>query len=111
MGSASLSSLAQRVLTVAATGIPAGGSLLVLQGDVDYAGPGDPSDNTQVIASYSGTELAAAGGQDTLTVNTSNECFAVLHVTDAAGNTVATSNPVWMLQKPPPNGIPAPRQA
>jgi len=44
-------------------------------------------------------------------VNTSNECFAVLHVTDAAGNTVATSNPVWMLQKPPPNGIPAPRQA
>jgi len=111
MGSASMSSLAQRVLTVAATGIPAGGSLLVLQGDVDYAGLGDPSDNTQVIASYSGTELAAAGGQDTLTVNTSNECFAVLHVTDAAGNTVATSNPVWMLQKPPPNGIPAPRQA
>jgi hypothetical protein len=111
MGSASLSSLAQRVLTVAATGIPAGGSLLVLQGDVDYAGQGDPSDNTQVVASYSGAQLAAASGGETLTVDTSSESFAVLRVTDATGNTVATSNPVWMLQNMPPHGIPAPRQA
>ena len=87
------------------------GSLLVLQGDVDYAGLGDPSDNTQVIASYSAAALNAAGGRETLTVNTSSESFAVLHVTDAGGNTIATSNPVWMLQNPPPNGIPAPRQA
>jgi len=111
MGSASLSSLAQRVLTVAATGIPAGGSLLVLQGDVDYAGTGDPSDNTRVIASYSGANLAAGGGKVKLAVDTSRESFAVLHVTDATGNTVAASNPVWMLRNPPPNGIPPPRQA
>jgi hypothetical protein len=111
MGSVSLSSRARRQLTVTATGIPAGGSLLVLRGDVDYAGTGDPSDNTRVIASYSGTDLAAAGGQETLPVDTRSESFAVLHVTDAGGNTVATSNPVWMLQNPPPNGIPAPRRA
>jgi len=111
MGSVSLSSLAQRVLTVAATGIPAGGSLLVLQGGVDYAGTGDPSDNTRVIASYSGASLAAGGGRVKLAVDTSSESFAVLRVTDATGNTVAASNPVWMLRNPPPNGIPAPRQA
>jgi hypothetical protein len=111
MGSVSLSSLAQRQLTVTATGLPAGGSLVVLQGAVDYAGTASLADNTQVIASYSATDLAAAGGQETLAVDTSSESFAVLHVTDAGGNTVATSNPVWMLQNAPPNGIPAPRQA
>src|SRR5262249_53406413 len=68
MGSVSLSSLAQRLLTVAATGIPAGGSLLVLQGDVDYAGTGDPSANTQVIGSFSGTGLPPAGGPGTPTL-------------------------------------------
>ena len=110
MGSASLSSLPQRQLTVAATGIPAEGSLVVLQGEVDYAGTGGLADNTQVIASYSGTELAAGGGVETLAVDTTNESFAVLRVTDASGTTVATSNPVWMLQRMPPNGIPGPRQ-
>ena len=111
MGSASLSSLAQRQLTVTATGIPAGGSLMVLQGAVDYAGAGGLADNTKVIASYSGTALAAAGGTESLAVDTTSESFAVLRVTDATGKTVATSNPVWMLQHAPPNGIPAPRQA
>ena len=110
MGSASLSSLPQRQLAVTATGIPAGGSLLVLQGAVDYAGTAGLADNTQVIASYSGTELAGDGGVATLAVDTSGESFAVLRVTDASGATVATSNPVWMLQNTPPNGIPAPRQ-
>jgi hypothetical protein len=47
---------------------------------------------------------------ETLAVDTS-ESFAVLRVTDASGTTVAASNPVWMLRKMPPNGIPAPRQA
>ncbi|HEY2307975.1 MAG TPA: hypothetical protein VGI05_19055 [Streptosporangiaceae bacterium] len=111
MGSASLSSLPRRQLAVTATGIPAGGSLVVLQGAVDYAGTTGLADNTQVIAGYSGTQLAAAGGVETLAVDTSSESFAVLRVTDASGTTVAASNPVWMLRKLPPNGIPAPRQA
>jgi hypothetical protein len=111
MGSASLSSLSRRQLTVTATGIPAGGSLVVVQGEVDYAGTTGLADNTQVIASYSGTELAASGGVETLAVDTASESFALLRVTDASGTTVAVSNPVWMLQNAPPNGIPAPRQA
>jgi hypothetical protein len=111
MGSASLSSLSQRQLTVTATGMPAGGSLMILQGAVDYAGTSGLADNTQVIASYTDTDLAVNGGTETLAVDTSGDSFAVLRVTDAGGNTVATSNPVWMLQKTPPNGIPAPRQA
>ena len=111
MGSVSLSSLPQRQLTVSATGIPAGGSLLVLQGAVDYAGANGLADNTQVIASYSDSDLAAAGGVETLAADTSSESFATLRVTDANGVTVAASNPVWMLQNTPPGGIPPPRQA
>ncbi len=111
MGSASLSSLPQRQVTVTATGIPAGGSLAVLQGAVDYAGTSGLADNTQVIASYTDTDLAAGGGVETLAVDTTSESFALLRVTDASGTTVAVSNPVWMLQNAPPNGIPVPRQA
>jgi len=32
-------------------------------------------------------------------------------VVSATGAVIATSNPVWLLQNPPPGGVPAPRQA
>jgi hypothetical protein len=111
MGSATVSSLTQRRLTLCATAIPAGGAVRVLRGEVDYAGTADPSDNTQVIASYADTDLARSGGLARLCVDTSSECFALLTVTNATGATVAVSNPVWMLHDTPPDGIPAPRQA
>jgi hypothetical protein len=109
MGSASLSALTTRQLTVIATGIPAGGSIEVLQGTVDYAGTADPAANTQVISAYSDTDLAS--GQVTLPVDTSAESFVRTQVLDASGNTVAVSNPAWLLQNVPPQGIPFPRQA
>jgi hypothetical protein len=110
MGSVSLSSAASRKLTVSASGIPSGGSVAVLQGHVDYAGSGDPTPNTKVIATYSPANLVNGGGQVTLKVDTSKECFARTAVLDHAGNTIALSNPVWMLHKNPPGGIPGPRQ-
>jgi hypothetical protein len=109
MGSASLSTLASRQLTVQATGLPAGGSLQVLQGAVDYAGTADPTPDTKVIAAYTRKQLAS--GQATLAVDTSAESFVRTVVLNASGAIVGASNPVWMLQNTPPNGIPAPRQA
>lgn len=111
MGSASVSSLAQRRLTLCAAGVPAGGAVQVVQGAVDYAGTADAADNSQVIASYSAADLAGSGGFATMSVDTTSESFALLTVTDAAGGTVAVSNPVWLLRSTPPNGIPAARQA
>jgi hypothetical protein len=107
MGSVSLSSLTSRQLAVTATGIPAGGSIQVVQGHVDYAGTSDPAANTQVISTYSDTVMA--GGPVTLPVDTSAESFVRTQVRDAAGKVIALSNPAWLLQNIPPNGIPDPR--
>lgn len=110
MGSVSVSALTSRQLAVTGTGIPAGGTVAVLQGTVDYAGTSQPVPNTAAVASWTGAELAAAGGTVTYAADTTDECFARLAVADATGTVVALSNPVWMLHNQPPNGIPAPRQ-
>jgi hypothetical protein len=109
MGSVSLSALTSRQLTVQATGLPKGGSLQVLQGAVDYAGTADPTPDTEVIATYTPKQLAS--GQATMAVDTSAESFVRTVVLSSSGAIVGASNPVWMLQNTPPNGIPAPRQA
>jgi hypothetical protein len=110
MGSVSLSSVRKRTLTVSASGIPAGGSVAVLQGAVDYAGTANPTPDTTVIATYPQARFVGGGGQVTLPVDTSAESFVRTEVRDAAGKTIGVSNPVWMLKKVPPGGIPAPRR-
>jgi hypothetical protein len=109
MGSVSLSSLTSRQLTVYATGIPANGSVQVLQGTVDYAGTADPQPDTAVIASFTAADLAS--GQTSLAVDTSAESFVRTQVLDASGSVIALSNPAWLLQNVPPDGIPGPRGA
>ena len=44
-------------------------------------------------------------------MDTSADSFLRTQVTDQPGNVIALSNPVWLLQNPPPNGIPPPRAA
>ncbi len=110
MGSASVSQVTSRQLAVTGTQIPAGGSVLVIQGAVDYAGATAPTPDTSVIATYSGTDLASGGGEVSLPVDTSSDSFIRTQVLDARASTVATSNPVWLLRNPPPGGIPVPRQ-
>lgn len=110
MGSVSLSSAVSRELTVSATGIPPGGSVAVLKGEVDYAGQLDPTPNTKVLATFSRSELAAGGGKVTMKVDTSQPCFARTAALDGAGKTIGLSNPVWMLRNKPPGGIPGPRR-
>lgn len=108
MGSVSLSARTSRVLRVTAKGIPAGGRVQVLQGPVDYAGAVVPGMN--VVAAFSDVEMAAAGGQVRVALDTSAESFARTVVLDARGLVQGASNPLWALQNTPPNGIPAPRQ-
>jgi hypothetical protein len=42
-------------------------------------------------------------------VDTSADSFLRTQIISSAGAIIATSNPVWLLRKPPPDGIPAPR--
>jgi TAT (twin-arginine translocation) pathway signal sequence len=109
MGSVTLSSEPFRYLTVMATGVPRNGSLQVLRGEVDYAGAAAPVPNTEVIASYTQSELAS--GQASLPVDNSSQSFVRTQVIDSAGAVVALSNPAWLLRTAPPGGIPGPRAA
>jgi hypothetical protein len=62
-----------------------------------------------MIASYPVAGLS--DGSAALTVDTTEGSFIRTQVTDVNGVIIAASNPAWLLQAPPPDGIPAPRQA
>jgi hypothetical protein len=109
MGSVSVSGVTSRRLVASATGIPAGGSLRVLQGTVDYAGTANPTPNTRVIGSYPASGLV--GGSVTQPVDTSKSSFVRTQVLNSSGAVVGLSNPVWLLRAAPPGGIPVPRAA
>jgi hypothetical protein len=108
MGSVTVAKVASRKLVASATQIPAGGSLQILQGTVDYAGTAALAANTKVIASYPAAQLA--GGSVTRSIDTSASRFVRSRVLDAAGTVIGVSNPVWLLRAAPPGGIP-PRRA
>ena len=105
MGSATVSRSSSRRLAVTATDLPVGGTLEVVQGVVDYAGPSIPTASTRVVAS------TTARGQATinLKIDTSRSSFTRAQVRDSTGALVALSNPVWLLRTTPQEGIPAAR--
>ncbi len=109
MGSVSVSSVTSRRLTAYATDLPANSSLQLIQGEVDYAGRGDLVPKRKVIATYRAADLAS--GAVTLTVDTSKDSFVRSHILDVSGKPVALSNPVWLLRKAPPGGVPPHRAA
>jgi TAT (twin-arginine translocation) pathway signal sequence len=109
MGAVSVSSVSSRQLTATATGLPSGAVLQVLQGAVDYAGQNAPADDVTLIGSYTTSQLVS--GHITRSVSTTQDSFLRTQLVSSTGAIIATSNPVWLLRKPPPNGIPAARAA
>jgi hypothetical protein len=107
MGSVSVSTVNSRQLVATATQIPAGGSLQVLRGTVDHAGTAHLAANARVIASYGAGDVG--GGSVTTSIDTSQPCFARTQVRDAGGRVIGLSNPVWLLRRMPPRGIPKAR--
>ena len=109
MGSASVSKVTSRKLVASATGIPAGGSLQIVQGTVDYAGTAGLKANTTVVGSYSAAALAS--GSVTRSIDTSKARFVRTQVLNSSGAVVGVSNPVWLLRSAPAGGIPPARAA
>ena len=107
MGSASVSALPTRQLTVTATDLPTNSTLQAVQGAVDYAGSAAPAPNSAVIATYGAAELS--GGSITLPVDCCVSSFVRTQVKSSSGVVVALSNPAWLLREIPPDGIPTPR--
>jgi hypothetical protein len=108
MGSVSVSDLATRQLDVVAPGLPAGGTLRIVQGPVDLAGPGVPEPGTTTTSMPTSDVI---DGSVSFQLDTSASTFARVEVADSTGTIVAGSNPVWMLRAEPPTGIPDARRS
>ena len=109
MGGVSVSQLASRQMAITATSLPAGSSVQVVRGPVDYAGASKPAAGTSVVATIPASGFA--GGQASRAVDTSTSCFVRTQVVNSAGTIIGVSNPVWLLRSAPPGGIPPARAA
>lgn len=107
MGSVSVSPLPERSLVITATGMPAGGSLRVVQGFVDYAGPGQPAPNTVTVATL--PAAAFTTGTTTVNIDNSRSSFVRTEVRDGSGKVIALSNPVWLFTSAPGSDVPPSR--
>ena len=103
MGSASVSGLNSRSLTIMATGVPSGGTVRLVRGPADLAGPNAP-DPATTVTSYPASQFA--GGSLTVPVATTSSAYVRVEVLDSTGRLKASSNPVWLLRAAPPGGIP-----
>jgi hypothetical protein len=99
----------QRQLTIVAVGVPAGGSVAVVRGLIDYAGPSYPDPASQVVATVPAADLAT--GSATVAIDTTASCFVRVTAFTSTGVAVAFSNPVGLLREAPPTPIPPERVA
>jgi hypothetical protein len=96
----------QRLLSVLADALPAGSVVQVVGGPVDRSGSVDPG--TQVVS-----ELPAAGfagGPVDVSVDARKSCFYRVQVLASDGTFIGSSNPVWLLDSDPDDGVPPARQ-
>jgi hypothetical protein len=106
MGAVSVSTQKSRNLTIYAGNLPAGATLQLIAGPVDYANQADPG--TVITRTFPAS--AFASGNATVAVDTSSDHFYRVQVCDKAGGIIGIGNPVWLLCQAPPSGIPAPRR-
>ncbi len=106
MGSATVSGDATRELTVSVPGAPSNGTLRMVTGPVDNAGPATPEPGT---ATQTIPMSSVVGGQYSMSVDTTTPRFVRAEVWDSSNRLIAGSNPVWLLRDPPIDGIPPER--
>ncbi len=96
MGGVSISSATSQDLTVIATGLPDGGTVDVLVGTVDRAGAA----HTKPVIRRTTLQPADfdATGSCTIHVDVAQPRFVRVVVVDAAGVSIALSNPTWFLR-------------
>jgi hypothetical protein len=107
MGAVSVSPATSRSLRVDVTQLPEGGAVEVIRGDVDYAGLRAPDPNTTTVKTLGARDLASS---DEVVIDTTDDCFVRLQVTDRAGAIVAFGQPTWVLKEEPPGGVPPARR-
>lgn len=106
MGAVSVSSKTTRQLAMYVANVPAGATVQLIAGPVDYAGKPDPG--TTAIRTY--PAFAFTGGAVTTSVSTSTDRFYRVQVLSSTSEIIGTGNPVWLLRSTPPQGVPGPRR-
>ena len=106
MGGVSVGGAGTRQLAIAATALPAGSSVQVVSGPVDYTGAVDPG--TTVVSTL--TAAAFAHGPVTMPVSASASRFYRAQVVSSAGVLLGSGNPVWLLRESPPVPVPPGRR-
>lgn len=107
MGSVLVTAAARVPVKLAATDLPAGATLEIVESPVDYPGPDDPTPATRSTTVPAGD---LDNGRYEHLVEPGAGSYVRLQVRDAAGGVVGESNPFWILREPPPHGIPEPRR-
>jgi hypothetical protein len=107
MGSASISDQSTRSLTIYATGIPTGGVVRLVAGQVDYKGAVDPG--TVVLDTISAAAFESSAGAVSTSLDISVSTFVRAQVHNSNGAIIGIGNPIWLLREQPPNGIPPSR--
>jgi hypothetical protein len=107
MGAVSVSSRTSRQLAISAANLPAGSTVQLVAGPVDYSGQVDPG--TWIVTTLPASAFAA--GPCTVQVDTSSSRFYRAQIIASDGGLVGTANPVWLLRQAPPAGVPPARAA
>jgi hypothetical protein len=105
MGGISVSTKTSRSIRVWANALPAGSTVQLVAGPVDYAGQADPG--SVVLRTIPASTFVA--GLATVSVDTSTSRFYRVQARASDGSIIGTGNPVWLLRSSPPGGIPGPR--
>lgn len=107
MGKASVSTKTSRTVAIQLAHLPAGCTVQLVRGPVDFTGQ-DPG--TTVVNSWTSSSFPGGAGTVTASVNTSSSCFLRVQVL-RNGALSASGNPTWLLRSAPPGGIPVARAA
>jgi hypothetical protein len=99
--------LTSRTLLIAATSLPPGSTVEIVQGPVDYGGPGDPQPRSAVVATL--PAAAFSSGSATVVVDTRTSSFVRAAFYAADGHRYAFTNPIWLLHETARTPVPAGR--
>lgn len=107
MGGVLVTGAAAVAVDLTATDLPGSASLEVVTGTVDLAGTADLRPSTRTRTLRPG-ELS--DGHFRLSVSPGAGTYVRTQVRAADGAVVAVSNPLWLLRREPPRGVPAARR-
>ena len=106
MGAVVVGEPVARTLRLEVTGIPTGGAVQLVRGDVDYAGTANPRPNTAVLTSRTAAQLAS---DPTFVLPADDDVFVRAQVVTSSGAVVGFGQPIWQIREEPSTGVPAGR--